>query len=543
MHIKKSFLVVLFLLGFYTTKAQMVWENPNHEVYNYLNRLSAKGLIDFRDIIRPISREVIGKHLLELEAKAKELSSTEQKELTFYLREFRPIQGFDQDKIHLVKKDPNQRIRGLFINTKDFQLNFDPMGSLMQVSGTGKSFTQMSNGFNFWGKANNFGFQLYYRDYTETGTGIRSYRNETPITDIIELTGTAKPNRQNFAEIRASINYSFKKGSISLGKDQLLWGYGENGRVVLSDKAPTYPYIRFDYHPFNWLSFNYTHAWLNSNIIDSNASYNTGNIGVGNVREQYIPKYMATHSLIFKPTKGLDIAIGESIVYSDKLDVGFFIPINLFKIYDNNRSNYNIRAGSNGQYFLQVSSRNHLKNTHMYGSLFIDEISVGNMFNSAKSRNQLGYTLGASVTDVFLPYLTFGAEYTRVNPFVYNNLIPAQTFTQYNSSLGDWMGNNFDRAMVFAKFTPLPRLKTYLRYQHIRKGGPGTVDQQYNAVPQPPFLFDFQKKRTDLFFQASYEWVNNFYFTASYEYLKQTLANGTSTINNMMQIGFSYGLK
>jgi hypothetical protein len=252
---------------------------------------------------------------------------------------------------------------------------------------------------------------------------------------------------------------------------------------------------------------------------------------------------MATHSLIFKPTKGLDIAIGESIVYSDKLDVGFFIPINLFKIYDNNRSNYNIRAGSNGQYFLQVSSRNHLKNTHMYGSLFIDEISVGNMFNSAKSRNQLGYTLGASVTDVFLPYLTFGAEYTRVNPFVYNNLIPAQTFTQYNSSLGDWMGNNFDRAMVFAKFTPLPRLKTYLRYQHIRKGGPGTVDQQYNAVPQPPFLFDFQKKRTDLFFQASYEWVNNFYFTASYEYLKQTLANGTSTINNMMQIGFSYGLK
>ena len=114
--------------------------------------------------------------------------------------------------------------------------------------GTGKSFTQMSNGFNFWGKAGNFGFQLYYRDYTETGTGVRSYRNETPITDIVELTGTALPNRQNFSEIRASINYQFKKGSISIGKDQLLWGYGENGRIVLSDKAPTYPYIRLDYN-------------------------------------------------------------------------------------------------------------------------------------------------------------------------------------------------------------------------------------------------------------------------------------------------------
>ena len=543
MRIKKIILAIVFTTGFFIANAQMVWENPNHEVYNYLNRLAAKGLVDFRDIIRPISREVIATHLLELEKKSSDLSAIEKKELAFYLQEFRPIQTIDDPKIHLVKKDPNQRIRGLFLNTKDFQLNFDPMGSLMRVSGTGKSFTQMSNGFNFWGKAGNFGFQLYYRDYTETGTGIRSYRNESPLTDIVELTGTARPNRQNFAEVRASINYQFKKGSISIGKDQLLWGYGENGRIVLSDKAPTYPYIRLDYQPFSWLHFNYTHAWLNSNIIDSTATYRTGTVGVGDFRDQYIPKYMASHTLLFKPTKGLDIAIGESVVYSDKTDIGFFIPINLFKIYDNNRSNYNIRAGSNGQYFLQVSSRNHVKNTHLYGSLFIDEIRVSSIFNQAKSRNQLGYTLGFAVTDIGLPYLTVGAEYTRVNPFVYNNLIPAQTFTQYNSSLGDWMGNNFDRAILFAKYTPLPRLKTYLRYQYIRKGGPGTVDQQYNAIPQPPFLFDFQKNRSDIFFQASYEFVNNLHLLGTYQRMKQTLANGNSNTENMMQIGLSYGLR
>jgi hypothetical protein len=155
----------------------------------------------------------------------------------------------------------------------------------------------------------------------------------------------------------------------------------------------------------------------------------------------------------------------------------------------------------------------------------------------------LGYTLGFSVTDLGLPYLTVGAEYTRVNPFVYNNLIPAQTYSQYNSSMGDWMGNNFDRAILFAKYTPLPRLKTYLRYQYIRKGGPGTVDQQYNAVPQPPFLFDFQKNRSDIFFQASYEFVNNFHLLGTYQRMKQTLANGNSNTENMMQIGFSYGLR
>ncbi|MFX4404698.1 hypothetical protein ABTA52_20280, partial [Acinetobacter baumannii] len=80
----------------------------------------------------------------------------------------------------------------------------------------------------------------------------------------------------------------------------------------------------------------------NSNIIDSTRSYNTG----VSDRILYVPKYMATHSLIFTPKKGFDIAIGESIVYSDRLDIGFLIPINFFKIYDNNRSNYNIGAGS-----------------------------------------------------------------------------------------------------------------------------------------------------------------------------------------------------
>jgi hypothetical protein len=537
-----KFLWVLLFCS--SLSAQTVWENSNSEVYNYLNRLSQKGLVDFQDIIRPVSRDNIAKLLLELRTKNDQLSKIEKGELKFYLQEFNPILGSDIDKIHLLKKDENQRLRGLYIHTKDFQLNVDPIGSIMRVSGSEKGFTQISNGIEFWGHAKRFAFQFYYRDYTETGKGIDTFRKESPEPGIIKLFDPSATH-QNFSEVRASISYSWNNGSISLGKNNLLWGYGENGRLVLSDKSPTYPYIRFDYQPFKWLQFNYTHAWLNSNLIDSNASYGTGTgAGVGgDIRIQYIPKFMATHTLQFKPTKGLDIAVGESIVYSDKLDVGFLIPVNFFKVYDNNRSNYNINAGSNGQLFLQISSRNHIKNTHLYGSLFIDEIKVSKMFNDSLSRNQLGYTLGGSVTDLLIPYLTFGAEYTRVNPFVYSNLIPAQYYTQYNLPLGDWMGNNFDRQLFFLKYTPIPKLKAYLRFQKIRKGGPGTITQQYLAQPQPPFLFDYQKKRTDIFFQINYELINNFYLTGSYQQLDQTLASGIKSSSNTMQIGISYGLK
>lgn len=523
--------------------AQTVWENPNSEVYHFLYRFSQKGVIDFQDLVQPVSRKQISTLLLELESKTDQLSKTEKKELQFYLQEYRPIAGSDTDKMHFLKKDENNRFRTVYVHSKDFQLNVDPFLSIMRVSGTNKGFTQLSNGLELWGQAKRFSFQVSYRDYTEKGKGIDSFRNESPETDIIKLYNPSATGH-NFSEIKAHISYNWKNGSITLGKDRLLWGYAENGRTVLSDKAPTYPFLRFDFQPFKWLAFNYTHAWLNSNIVDSNATYPTGTTGVsGDVRIIYIQKFLATHSLILKPTKGLDIAIGESVVYSDNLDPGFLIPVNIFKIYDNNRSNYVINAGSNSQFFLQASSRNHIKNTHLYSSLFIDELRVSTIFNPAKSRNQIGYTIGGSVTDLLIPYLTIGAEYTRVNPFVYSNLLPAQFYTQYASPLGDWMGNNFDRKTFFLKYNPIAKLKTYIRYQSIRKGGPGTIAQQYLAEPQPPFLFDFQKKRTDIFVQISYEFINNLYLTGSFQYLKQELANGVKSNNNTMQVGLSYGLK
>lgn len=518
--------------------AQTVWENYRSEVYPYLSRMAQKGLVEFSDIIQPVSRELITTRLLQLDSMRNQLTTIERKELDFYLREYRPIEGTDGARLKGIQRDANKRLRGLFYHGKDFQLYADPFGSLMRVSGGGKNFTQMSQGLQFWGKAGKFGFQFYYRDYTEIGTGIDSFRKESPESGII-LEYNTTPKSQNYATVRTNISYTWKNGQISIGQDQMRWGYGENGRIVLSDKALAYPYIRFDYQPLKWLRFNYMNLWLNSNIIDSTRSYNTG----VSDRILYVPKYMATHSLIFTPKKGFDIAIGESIVYSDRLDIGFLIPINFFKIYDNNRSNYNIGAGSNGQFFTQFSSRNQIKNTHLYACLFIDEIRVSTIFNPAKSRNQVGYTLGGSITDALLPYLTLGTEYTHVNPFVYSNIIPAQFYTQFDYSLGDWMGNNFDRSMVFAKYTPIPRVRLYARYEHIRKGGPGTIQQQYLAEPQPRFLFDFQKKRTDLFFQVGYEFMNNFYFTGSYQWLSQTLADGANAKNNTIQVGISYGLR
>jgi hypothetical protein len=553
MHTKKNtnrfkavtLLVCLCIMGISNLQAQTVWENSETPVMSYLQRMAQKGKVEFQDIIQPITRKQIEQALVALSNTT--LTATEQKELNFYLQEYKSIQETDTAILKAIQKDANKRLRGLFLHQKDFTLNVDPLGSLARISTNGNSFTQMSHGLNFWGQAKQFAFQFYYKDYTENGNGFESFRMTSPEKSIIKLYNPTTTS-QNYSEIRGNISYSFNKGSISLGKDHLSWGYGENGKIVLDNKVNSYPLIRLDYSPTKWMQFNYTHAWLNSNIVDSNALYTTGiGAGTGEQRIQFIPKYMATHSLVFTPTKGLNIAIGETVVYSDKTDVGFFIPVNFFKIYDNNRSNYNINAGSNGQFFVQASSRNQIKNTHLYGSMFIDEIRIATIFNKAKSRNQLGYTLGGSVTDILLPYLTLGTEYTRVNPFVYTNLVAAQNYTQYERGMGDWMGNNFDRYMLFAKYNPIPKLNLYARFQSIRKGGLGSIAEQYLAEPQPPFLFDMQIKRKDWFLQFKYEWINNFYLFGSFESVlysfKKEKAHPALQSGQTIQLGLSFGIR
>ncbi len=552
---KKIIGILFFCFTVTAIQAQTIFENKNAEVYPYLSRMAQKGLIQWQDIIQPIDRIQIANALNQLYLKKDSLSKIEQEELVFYKQEYdqsAPTNMITKNEIGFFVKDAYQRPRMFFIHTKDFSMNLDPNISANRLGGSGIGITQVSNGLNLWGKVGKrWSYQLLYRDITESGDVQKYYtvnkldfRRQAPATGII-LVGLNNPKRINHSDIRANINYSFKNGSISFGKDQIVWGYGENGRIVLSDRAPSFPLIRLDYNPIKWLRFNYFHGWLNSEIVDSTKTYPTYNGGVsGDIRIINRQKMIASHTIQFNLKKGLDLAIGESIIYSDQIDPGFLIPINLFKIYDNNKSNYLINAGSNGQYFLQLSSRNQIKNTHLYGSMFIDEIRLASVFNKAKSRNQLGYTIGASVTDYFTPYLTIGAEYTRVNPFVYNNLIPAQTYTQYNYPLGDWMGSNFHRKMIFAKYNYLPKLKFYTRIQFMNKGGEGSVYDQYNAEPQPKFLSDYQQTRNDFFFQASYEWMNNLYLRTSFEYIddKNTTGKGKRKQESIIQLGFSYGL-
>ena len=142
-----------------------------------------------------------------------------------------------------------------------------------------------------------------------------------------------------------------------------------------------------------------------------------------------------------------------------------------FKSFDNTSNNQNILAGDNGQMFLGFSLRRWIPQTQLYGQLFIDEIRLTKMF-STENRNQLGYQLGIKKANWFgNEKWVMGAEYTRNRPFIYTNINPILNYTHHDQNLGDWVGNNADRTLLYAQYTPAPKLFAKISYEIIRKGG------------------------------------------------------------------------
>lgn len=539
--IKKYFFLSLIVC--LAIKANCQVNEPVHStVYEYLYRMAQKGLIRWNDYQLPLDRKAISSAIEKLSAMQDQLSKTEVSELRFYIQEY----SFDnadpsaQEKI-FFRKDGFNRFRAGKFEEGDAKIFVDPLIGFQVLHADAKNSRHYFSGIRlagYFGKR--WGFNFSFRDNTEKGDTLRHNGSFTTVEGIVPTLQTS--HSINYSSFNYNIGYRWSNGSLSAGQENLQWGYGIGGNIALSGKAPSFPFIKFDFTPWQWLHFSYFHGWLQSNIIDSARSYNTGTGVYNGTREIYYPKFIAHHSLTITPLKGLDVSIGESIVYSDELNFAYLIPLNFFKIYDQYNSRYNLRAGDNSQFFGLISSRNHIKNTHVYGQVFIDEIRASKIFNKRERRNQLGYTLGINRTDLFLNYLTAGIEYSRINPFVYNNLIPAQTYESHSYSLGDWMGNNADRLYLFAHYVPLPKLKIKVSYQKIRKGESGTLGQQYNQVPQPEFLFRKLFDYKEAAFSARYELLNKLILSMEVNTIHINYVNASSKTGKGFRLGFTYGL-
>ena len=545
----KSLLLILIVF-FISLNAQTVYEPVNSDVYPLLERLFIKGAVNFHSEIKPVPRKEIGEYLLEALSNKDKLSQLDIEEVKFYLEDFADEVSFVTDtlRFNLPRVEfftTGQSGSFRFFNYRDstFTFNLDPILGFEVASMWGAEFTHRWNGLEFYGYIpNGWGYSLDFRDNLETGKNIDKERRNSPFPGI--NISKADVNSIQYSVVNAELNYNWSLGNLSAGKYYLNIGSGKAGQIIMSDKAPSFPLIRLDIKPTDWFSFIYFHGWLQSNIPDSSTFRYTSVEGRESISD--IPKFIASHMLSFYIAEDISLSIGESIVYSGTVEPIYLIPVMFFRLADHYLSSSGSNTGDNAQIFADASYRIQSIKTKIYGSLFIDELSLEDIFKGG-NLSSVGYTVGTEFNDLIIPNSSFVIEYSLLEPFLYTNSNDAQTYTSHTYQLGHWIGSNAD--LIYGSYSQgiLRGLSFKLSAWYYRKGQTELPEQQYQ-LPYPPTLYGERRNDFNFTFSSIWQPIRNAYLSVFYNYsdISDQEAGRTPEfelgINNNFGISIYYGL-
>lgn len=559
------FLLIIFFVN--STFSQSIYEPIEADIHSYLDRMNIKGVINLDTETKPYTRVYIAEKLIELLQNKTLLNTVEKKELEWYLSEyyyelskldhsFAKLRSKDVDlnsqlfnvtKFSAINSNPSPRWRVFSYTDSLFQLQISP------VAGYGLKWIGNENGYfhtigirAFGSYGDNFGAYLHFTDNGEYD-GIEKVNNFLNEEKGRETINAQKANGIEYSDIRGSISYDWNWGNISFIKDYFTWGNGYFGNIILSDKAPSYPQLRFVLKPVDWFRFYYTHGWLTSNVIDSlRSQFNYGLYDSD--AAVFVPKYYVANLFVFEPSESIELMIGNSAVYSgDNIRAEFFIPFMFFKYLDRDLGKGSVED-ANGQLHFGVNYRPADK-LFLYGNILFDVIEIQKTIDADNPNNWFGFTLGSKLVNLPVDNLDFTLEYTRINPWVYEHKDTTTTYKHLDYPLGHWIGQNADLFRVQIDYKFMRPLQFSIYYQRFRKGGIKDISQAYGGDESEEFLYGPLRKENTIGINIKYNPFHEVYLTANYKYTDITDEDPLRTpefqlgSNHNFSIFLSYGFR
>ncbi len=516
-------IIFLILITGSIALAQANYEPVNKSVYGFLERMSLKGVIRLNEEILPFTRMYIAEKLIGIAENQDEISDLEKEELAFYVRDFSvelKNLNFNVEKYVARHKfidfkskyfgfDRYNRFRLLKYNDGKFAVYIDPVFRVNYTLENDDNSLLWSNGLRLFGDIGaNLSFDLQFYDNHFNGKFNTFDRTFSPQTGY--EWNSPRGNGVDFDRMNVNLTYSWIWGNFIIGKDYTKYGTGENGKIVLSDKAPSFPQIKLEIYPVKWLKFSYIHGLLNSQVLDSTTfRFNPQRNHISTV-----DKFFVSHFLSITSVEFFNISLGESVIYSDKFQPIYLIPIAFFRFSDHYLSDPDENAG-NAQLFASFWYKNYSFRTKFYGSLFIDELSISN----PGYPQAYAYNVGFKTIDPLIPESELVVEYTRVLPFVYFHADSAQTYENYGYQLGHWIGSNADQIYIKFKKRLFRGLDVNFWYGFVRKGSEEDFNEPRYQSHQT-FLWGERRDYTFTGVRIVYELINDLYLRFEYNNLR-----------------------
>ena len=550
-----SFLLILGMLLLFigsgtwnSVHGQYVPVHPSNEgIYLFLDELGSNKVIDLYSLVKPYSRHDILEMLEEAESNRAELTGRQQAELDFYMRDY----GKDRKDLEeqsygtswlWQKEKGNKRFDVFHYRDSLFRITVNPiLGADVWVNSNG-SFYHWWNGLEASSTIGKFGIWASIRDNHEsTELTARDFQNQRIGASNIK---TFAGGKRDFWEVRAGITYGWQWGHVGLIMEQYAWGEHNAGANIYSGRTPAFPRLELSMDPARWFRFTYMHGALISEVVDSSLSFYTTNAYGTDYREVYHPKYLAANIFTFTPTRGLQLSIGNSVVYDFRYPhPAFLIPVAFYKAID-----HTLNAGinnMNSQLFFALSSRN-LKHFHFYGNVFLDEVAVDRIFNQ-EEHNFVSYKAGVSST--LLPDTRFVAEYTWSNALTFMHNVPTTTFESNRYNLGHYLEDNAKDLYLSMEYRPLRTLNIRGYFNQSQKGPDHTAlgtEPRAGITPLEPVVWESMRAgilgtfqlMNDLYARLGFEWRN---VTGEQDYINRWTPEEYHGKTATLRIGLNYG--
>lgn len=524
-----KYLIIFFINYSFILFAQFSYESlHNQEIYLFLDKQHVKGNIDLNDVIRPYPRLTIAEKLLELSDKVSHLTEIEKELLDFYKQEYAFEIKFikrDTSKINdFFKFGINSRFNMYKYYDDFFSFDADPVLGL-SYNLISKNYHHFS-GLKFKGRISDFiGLYFYYRDNLERGENLDFKKSFSPETGVIISKNLT--NSFEYSETRGGFSLFWKWGEFAMTKDFITIGSSHQSQVILSSKAPSFPFIRLDIQPITWFRFNFIHAWLNSNLIDSSSIRYTGvssTLIERSLSYSELQKFYVSHSISLSPLDNWWFTLGESIIYGDQIEYIYFLPV-FYRLADHYKSMGGGDTGDNAQIFLNTSYRWTEIKSKFYLSLFIDELSIESIFSRGNNAQVYAFSLGGVFTNPLRNDNYITIEYNAIKPYVGMNADPLHTYESSGYLLGHWIGSNSVQFYLEMEqyLTRELSLKAYINY--VIKGNKENISDYYNRITSTySLLYGYKSYFSEIGGQISFNPFPDFYLELELKYIDK--ANG-----------------
>lgn len=463
-------LVVTAVTGI-RSDAQVVYSPvSDYGITLFLDELASEKIITLNSAVKPYSRREIATHLVAALKAGDSLTARQMKELTFFIQIYSDDIGKLPEKTAIaegaINNVPASKLK-LLLNPaaavwRDslFTISVRPiLGFSGGYNQTGKGIT-WRNGGEVSGSVAHWGFYAALRDnHQDPMLGRAVFLTQQPGGHIKALT--------DWSEMTGGITWAWRWGSIGLLKESPVWGTSNAGSNIFSGRAPSFMQVKLNIRPVKWLEMTYLHGWLTSMVVDSTRSYWVNNAYGTDYREVYHKKYIAASMFTLTPAPGLNISAGNSVIWSDpRITPYYIIPIFFYKSVD-----HAVNSGidnSNSQMFLDISSRQ-IKHIHIYGTLFIDEMSTSRFKTS--DYNFFSWKGGIRTGNIRpLQNLWLTAECTFTYPLAYQHYVPVLTFENQGYNLGHYLRDNTREWYFALDYKPARSMNIRLWYNRAERG-------------------------------------------------------------------------